>query len=176
MTALADPNIKEVDSTVRAALEGVLAKGALPGESEGFDQAAIAAAAAFLGRTANARKAGQPGIAIETLGEGATGRFMRIALINDDMPFLVDSIATTLAAADISIHRLLHPVLSISRGADGTLSAILDDDAPGALRESMIYIEADRADAKARRALEKALEDTLADVRVAVRDWPRMQE
>ncbi|MCI4588695.1 NAD-glutamate dehydrogenase [Sphingobium sp. BYY-5] len=175
MTAPADTKIKEVDTFIREALEAALARGALPGEREGFDTTAVAAAAAFLGRTANGRKAGEPAIAIETLGEGATGRFMRIALVNDDMPFLVDSIAHTLAAVDITIHRLLHPVLSVARDGDGALSAILDDDTPGARRESMIYIEADRADAKARRALEKALEDTLADVRATVADWASMQ-
>lgn len=175
MTTLADAKIKEVDTGIREALETALARGALPGEREGFDEAALAAAAMFVGRTANGRQAGQPAIAIETLGEGANGRFMRIALINDDMPFLVDSIANALAAADITIHRLLHPVLSITRNSEGALAAILDDDAPGARRESMIYIEADRADAKARRALEKALAETLADVRAAVADWAPMQ-
>ncbi|MDI1295084.1 MAG: NAD-glutamate dehydrogenase, partial [bacterium] len=144
MTALAEPAIKEVDASIRGALEAALARGALPGESEGFDGPASSAAAAFLGRTANGRQTGQPAIAIETLGEGANGRFMRIALVNDDMPFLVDSIANTLAAADITIYRLLHPVLSVNRDADGALSAILDDDMAGARRESMIYIEADR--------------------------------
>ncbi|MGC4250508.1 MAG: NAD-glutamate dehydrogenase, partial [Sphingobium sp.] len=176
MTAAAEPKIKEVDLSIRQALEDALARGALPGESEGFDEAALANAAAFLASTASHRYPGQPAIAIETLGESVSGRFMRIALVNDDMPFLVDSIAHTLAAQDITIHRLLHPVLSVSRDANGALKAILDDEMSGARRESMIYIEADRADAKVRRALEKDLRDTLADVRAAVADWPRMQE
>ncbi|MBU1462563.1 MAG: NAD-glutamate dehydrogenase, partial [Alphaproteobacteria bacterium] len=175
MTALADANIKEVDKFIREALEAALERGALPGEREGLDEHGIAAAAAFLGRTANGRKPGEAAIMVETLGEGANGRYMRIAIVNDDMPFLVDSIANALAAADITIHRLLHPVLSVTRHADGSIAAILDDDAPGARRESMIYMEADRADAKARRALEKAMRDTLADVRAAVADWAPMQ-
>jgi glutamate dehydrogenase len=175
MTALAEAKNKEVDTSIRQALADALERGALPGESEGLDGATLAEAAAFLGRTANDRKPGAVAIAIETLGEGATGRFMRLAIVNDDMPFLVDSIANTLAAADITIHRLLHPVLSVERNGGGTLAAILDDDAPGARRESMIYIEADRADAKARRAIEKALQETLADVRAAVADWTKMQ-
>ena len=176
MTALAEPKIKEVDTSIREALEAALAKGALPGESEDFDHEAAAAAAGFLGRTGSYRKPGQAAIAIETLGEGATGRYMRIALINDDMPFLVDSIANAMATVDITIHRLLHPVLSVERDEQGQLRAILDDEAPGARRESMIYIEADRADAKGRRALEKALRETLAEVRAAVADWPHMRE
>ncbi|SEJ32346.1 glutamate dehydrogenase [Sphingobium sp. AP50] len=175
MTALVEAKSKEVDNNIRKALEDALSKGALPGESEGLDAAALSAAASFLGATSNGRKSGQAAIAVETLGEGANGRFMRLAVVNDDMPFLVDSIANALAAADITIHRLLHPVLSVERNGDGALSTILDDDAPGARRESMIYIETDRADAKARRALEKALAETLADVRAAVTDWNPMQ-
>ncbi|AEG50728.1 NAD-glutamate dehydrogenase [Sphingobium chlorophenolicum L-1] len=174
MTALAES--KQVDHGIRDALETALARGALPGESEGFDHDAVLDAAGFIARTAAARRPGHVAIAMETLGEGATGRFMRIAIVNDDMPFLVDSIANALAAADIIIHRLLHPVLSVERDGDGRLKAILGDDTPGARRESMIYIEADRADAKARRALEKTLEETLADVRAAVADWPKMRE
>jgi len=175
MTTLADAKTKEVDTGIREALETALARGALPGEREGFDEAALAAAALFVGRTANGRQAGQPAIAIETLGEGANGRFMRIALINDDMPFLVDSIANALAAADITIHRLLHPVLSITRNSEGALAAILDDDAPGARRESMIYIEMERIDAKGRKALIAELERNLRQVRFAVQDWQALQ-
>jgi len=176
MTALAEPKTKQVDASIRQALEAALERGALPGERDDFDHDAASAAAAFIGRTASARKPGQLAIALETLGEGATGRYMRVAIVNDDMPFLVDSIANALAAKDITIHRLLHPILSVERDEDGRLTAILDDEAPGARRESMIYIEADRADAKGRRALEKALRQTLADVRVAVADWPKMRE
>lgn len=176
MTLLADSQSKEVDRSILSALEAALAKGSIPGESEDFDDQALSAAATFLGGTAQVRKPGQIAMAIETLGEGAHGRYMRIAIINDDMPFLVDSIAGTLAAADVTIYRLLHPVLSVNRDGKDQLVAVLDDDEPGARRESVIYIEADRVDAKGRRALEKQLRETLADVRAAVTDWPRMRE
>ena len=175
MTALADAKHAQVDIKVREALAQALGRGALPGESEELDETALADAATFLARTAAGRRPGHSAVAIETLGEGATGRFMRIAIVNDDMPFLVDSIANALARADIAIHRLLHPVLSVERSGEGALTAILGDEAPGARRESMIYIETDRADAKARRTLEKALAETLADVRAAVHDWSQMQ-
>ncbi|MFN7158213.1 MAG: hypothetical protein ACK4MR_05905, partial [Erythrobacter cryptus] len=47
--------------------------------------------------------------------------------------------------------------------------------APGARRESLIYIETPRADARQRRALAAALRMTLGDVHAAVADWPEMQ-
>jgi glutamate dehydrogenase len=172
MTTVAKPARSAVE-----ALRAVLAEGALPGENEGFDEKAAAAAADFLAQTGATRQPGTAAIALETLGEGQgpEGRLMRIAIVNDDMPFLVDSIANCLSAADLVIHRLLHPVLSVERDAKGMLKAILPDDSPGARRESTIYIEADRADAKTRRALEHELAVTLEHVRAAVRDWPAMQ-
>ena len=176
MTALADSRSKQVNRSILDALKAALAKGTIPGEGEDFSPEIAAAAADFLGRAAQLRKVGQLALAVETLGEGATGRYMRIAIINDDMPFLVDSIANALAMLDITIYRLLHPVLSVERDEKGQLSAVLDDDEPGARRESMIYIEADRVDAKGRRKLEKQLRETLTDVRAAVTDWPRMRE
>src|SRR3546814_14761266 len=111
MTALAES--RQVDHNISKALEAALARGALPGESEGFDQKAMLTAAAFIAGTAATRRPGHVAIAMETLGEGATGRYMRIAIVNDDMPFLVDSIANALAAAHILIHRLLHPLLAV---------------------------------------------------------------
>ena len=49
MTALVEAKNKDVDQNILEALQGALSKGALPGESEGLDQAALAAAGAFLG-------------------------------------------------------------------------------------------------------------------------------
>ena len=47
--------------------------------------------------------------------ESASGdrRHLRIAIINDDKPFLVDSVAATIAAQGLGIDRLLHPVIPI---------------------------------------------------------------
>ena len=39
---------------------------------------------------------------------------MRIGIVNDDMPFLVDSVANAIAARQLTIHRLLHPVVCVS--------------------------------------------------------------
>jgi glutamate dehydrogenase len=45
---------------------------------------------------------------------------MRLAVVNDDMPFLVDSISGAIAAHDIAIFRIIHPVIAVER--DGTAS------------------------------------------------------
>jgi glutamate dehydrogenase len=111
-------------------------------------------------------------VAIESMGGQ---RALRIAVINDDMPFLVDSIAATITAQGLTIERLLHPVVAVRRDPLGALVDLPAGEAIGELRESIIYLETERADAKARRELAAALAATLADVHAAVADWPQMQ-
>jgi len=169
---LATPTIRE---EAAAAIGAALVAGALPGETDNFDDNAYRDAVAFMATVAAQRTAGKPAIALESLGGDSVHRRMRLGVVNDDMPFLVDSVAAALAAQNVDIHRLLHPVLPVRRGADGALSAILPSGASGERRESMIYMEVDRVDAKHRRTLEDSLAHVLADVRAAVEDWPKLQ-
>ncbi|MET0363637.1 MAG: NAD-glutamate dehydrogenase domain-containing protein, partial [Sphingobium sp.] len=101
-----------------------------------------------------------------------TARRMRIAVINPDMPFLVDSISGALVQAGLAIHIIVHPVLPVRRDAAGHIIAI--GEGQTARRESIIYMEADRADARGRHAIEAALHQTLDQVRAAVEDWRAM--
>ena len=53
-------------------------------------------------------------------GRGPTGgeagrRRMRLAIVNDDMPFLVDSVAAVIAGYGLTVHRLLHPIVHAVR-------------------------------------------------------------
>ncbi|WP_353203898.1 NAD-glutamate dehydrogenase domain-containing protein [Sphingomonas sp.] len=149
-----------------------LTKGALPGELQGFGKAERAEAAAFVAATAEHRPTATATIALEALSGADLRRRMRLAIVNDDMPFLVDSIAATIGSFDIAIDRIIHPVLCVTRDADGALTSVGDDGAP----ESMIYLELERADARERRDLVAALEHNLADVRMAVQDWRALQD
>jgi len=167
---------------VTQALQDALAHGALPGGQEGFSDSAAKAAATFLAKAASQRTAGQPSILIEggeaprKKGATAASHAMYIAIINDDMPFLVDSIANCLANQGLVIQQLIHPVISVERDAKGKLLDILPADSPGARRESTIFIEVDRATARQRELLGTELAITMAHVRAAVNDWGRMQE
>ena len=162
------------DAALIAALADRLSDAILPGDAP-FAPDGLADAAHFVLAAASVRTGGDPAIVIESVSGAASERFMRVAVINDDMPFLVDSIASTIAAHGLAIDRLVHPVLPVRRDGDGRLSAIPTGDAAGEKRESMVYLETPRADARQRRALEQALAATLADVRAAVADWPAMQ-
>ena len=146
----------------------------LPAEVADFHGPDLAEAARFTLAVAMERDGDEPKVIIDSvLGEHR--RFLRIALINDDRPFLVDSIAATVAAQGLSIDRLVHPVMPVRRDEAGLLLEILPAPLPTARRESLIYLETDRADSRTRNALAAALTATLGDVQAAVADWPRMQ-
>jgi len=174
------------ESPLTGALGEALAQGSLPGEREDFSAGEIHEAALFMARAAATRHNGAPSILIEQRGAADAaakkgdaargGQKLHIAIVNDDMPFLVDSIANCLARQGLIIRRLMHPVLSVERDAKGRLTGILPDDSPGARRESMIYIGVERTTARQREGLEAEIAGTLAHVRAAVADWGRMRE
>ena len=169
----------EDGSSIVQHLENVLTKGALPGEREGFTDNSANDAAEFLAQVATNRKPGTPAIAIQRVSaksKQASARAFHIAIVNDDMPFLVDSIANSLAQQGVVIQRLLHPVISVERDGKGRLTGILPDDSPGARRESLIFIEVDQVTARRRDGLETELRETLEHVRAAVTDWTKMQD
>jgi glutamate dehydrogenase len=110
-----------------------------------------------------------------------------LEVINDDMPFLIDSMSGALQRLGLTLHLIIHPVFQVSRSADGKLVNILGDKeknkpaaAPGVgivLAESMVHIEMDHCLDESQLALiEKELRSVLADVRAAVEDWPIMRE
>ncbi len=47
-----------------------------------------------------------------------------IEMVNDDMPFLVDSINLALTERALTLHFLAHPIFAVSRDATGTLRAV----------------------------------------------------
>jgi glutamate dehydrogenase len=156
-------------------LRKALTELALPGETRGLSRDGIRDAAQFLAEVAARRQHGEVSLAIESTGGEVGKRRMRIGIVNDDMPFLVDSIANAIAGHQLTIHRLLHPVVCVNRDKDGSLKALEPLCGDKSRRESMMYIELDRADARARQELARELRAVLADVRAAVRDWHKLQ-
>jgi glutamate dehydrogenase len=163
-----DPPLVE---SIRKALTG----NALPGETQGLSREAERDAAEFLSRIAVSRKRGDLAVAIESTGGEAGNRRMRIGIVNDDMPFLVDSVANAIAQRQLTIHRLLHPVVCVTRDDKGELQSVEPLCGDKSRRESMMYVELDRADARGRQELAADLRRVLGDVRLAVRDWESLQ-
>jgi glutamate dehydrogenase len=161
--------MKNMMTSLTQAFEARLLDGALPGELEGLEEGERAEAARYVAETAAIRPPGKPQIRLETYLDEER-RQMRLAVVNDDRPFLVDSIAAAIAAHDIAIYRIIHPVIPVERDAEGKLISIGNGQ-----RESMIYIEMERGDARTRRALIGEIEQSLEQVRSAVEDWPALQ-
>ena len=162
--------------SLEGALRDALTRGALPGETAGFTAEEQAEAAAFLAEASAQRQPNEPVVRLKSRGGSEAGnRRMQIAVVNEDMPFLVDSVSGAIAARQLTIHRLLHPVVCVTRDSGGRLQTVepLCDDA--ARRESLMYIELDRADARTRQELLADLRQVLDDVRLAVGDWRALQ-
>lgn len=131
--------------------------------------------ATFMSQVAEQRVAGIPATLLETV-TGVTGhRHMRLGIANDDMPFLVDSVAGAIEAAGLQIDYVIHPILPVRRDDMGQLIAMGTGAGADAARESLIYIEMQRTDAKARHKLLEDIQSVLDDVRAAVTDWVAMQ-
>lgn len=163
------------------ALAPLLFDQALPGELEGLDAEGRKALAAHVAEAMASRTPGTPAITLQPLGRNETPssqRSLALVVITDDKPFLVDSIAAAVAAAGLESQRLLHPVVDVTRNADGTLISLHGRAsgplAPGLTRESIVCITLARANARARADLLAAIAQVLADVAVAVEDWRPM--
>jgi len=94
-------------------------------------------------------------------------------VIQDDMPFLVDSVSMAINRHGFGIHLIVHPVLRVRRDAKGVLEAVVEEE--NAPSESWMHVEIDRcSDREMLAALEAEVAQVLEDVRRAVEDWRPM--
>ncbi len=109
--------------------------------------------------------------------DGYTSTHTIIETVNDDMPFLVDSLSMALRALGHSIHGTTHPLLPVRRSADGSLVGLAAAEDREAATESWIHFDIVRETApETLREIETRLQRTLRDVRAAVEDWTPMLE
>src|SRR5262249_58487040 len=88
------------------------------------------------------RTAGEPKIRITDpqLPRGDSGKPISVVeIVNDDMPFLVDSVLAALSERKIDVLLVAHPVINVTRDAEGRLVAFRAH-APLAARESFIHL------------------------------------
>ena len=94
-----------------------------------------------------------------------------VEIVNDDMPFLVDSVTAEINRRELSVHLVIHPVVPFKRDAGGTALA-LD---PQGGRESCMHVEIDaQGDQAQLDSIRAGVESALADVRACVEDWRPM--
>ena len=101
-----------------------------------------------------------------------------VEAVNDDMPFLVDSLGMVINSRDLYIHLTVHPVIYVRRDKKGHLLEVLPEGtkAEDAVAESFVHLEIDReADATTFRELRKKILSSVGDVRLACQDWAAMR-
>ena len=91
--------------------------------------------------------------------------------MQDDAPFLVDSLMGELADVGLDVRAMFHPVVEVARDAQGRRGA-----RGGAARESLILVMLSPVGADRREAVLARVRETLDDVRVAVGDFRAMRE
>ena len=96
-----------------------------------------------------------------------------IELINDDMPFLVDSLTAELTRQGLTIRETIHPIFNVQRDKNGALVAFgSEDKKTKCSAESLIHFEISTLPEGLRQAqLKSDLEWVLEHIRAAVEDW-----
>ncbi|WP_376695250.1 NAD-glutamate dehydrogenase [Wenzhouxiangella sp. EGI_FJ10305] len=99
-----------------------------------------------------------------------------IEIVNDDMPFLVDSVVLALSNLGISAHLIIHPVMRVVRDQGGHMMKLAGEgDKDTGHAESMMHLQVDRQNYPEMLAkIERRILGALADVRRAVADWKPM--
>ncbi|MBN9243827.1 MAG: NAD-glutamate dehydrogenase [Mesorhizobium sp.] len=145
-----------------------------------YDAADLEMAAALAGRAVARHRKGESIVAIDAdSGISRQGRPMTvITVVNDNMPFLFDSILGEITEAAGEPALVTHPVLAVRHGKAG-VEEILGDG--GTTKEdgthdrlSVVHVHVPRLGAERAAALAERLKLTLAQTRAATRDWKPM--
>ncbi|THD74341.1 MAG: NAD-glutamate dehydrogenase [Phenylobacterium sp.] len=95
----------------------------------------------------------------------------RLEIVQDDAPFLVDSIMGEIADQGLSVRAMFHPVVEVQRDRAGVRG-----ESGRARRESFVQVILEPVGADREAHLIAGLKATLDDVRAAVDDFPAMLE
>jgi glutamate dehydrogenase len=169
-------------SPVPAEFVSALFARAAPEDLMRYDPRHLAALAGDAWLLLRQRKPGMPRVRLHTPGDHVTAERQQsdsvLEIVNDDMPFLLDSVVGELSERGLPVRFVVHPIFSIRRDETGRLIAFEGTEPqPGTVRESFIHIHMERVDDAKRRAdIVAALDRVLADVRICVADWAAMRE
>ncbi|MDP3379322.1 MAG: NAD-glutamate dehydrogenase [Brevundimonas sp.] len=162
---------------VDALVKGFLAEALEDYDSDETPEIGVEDLAALLAEawtTASVRQTGEPArIQVGPL-HGADGRataFDRILIVQDDRPFLVDSVMGELAETGVSVRAMFHPIADVTRDTTGQRQA-----GSGQSRESVIIVVMDPLPQERRDNLGEGLAATLSDVAAATADHGAMRD
>ena len=101
-----------------------------------------------------------------------------VEIVNDDMPFLVDSVTAELNERDAEVRLVIHPIAHVERDKSGKLTSLRHEAgaAKGAVKESIMHVQISEQPSERMAEIREGLERVLSDVRLAVQDWRAMSE
>ncbi|MGX8011334.1 NAD-glutamate dehydrogenase [Mesorhizobium sp. ORM8.1] len=142
-----------------------------------YDAADLERAAELAGRAVAAHKKGESVVAVEAdPGVACNGRPVSvITVVNDNMPFLFDSILGEITETSGEPTLVTHPIVTVRHGKSGVEvlsdSGKEDDDHD---RLSVVHVHIPRLTVEQAANLTERLRKMLSQVRAAVVDWKRM--
>lgn len=104
-------------------------------------------------------------------------RITILEIVNDDRPFLLDSVMGEIQSRGHIVHLVLHPIYKAARASDGTLQEVLaegDNNWGDGSQESYIAVFMERLPETLRNSLVLAITSLLDEVRNVVADWQPM--
>ncbi|QKX01774.1 NAD-glutamate dehydrogenase [Wolbachia endosymbiont of Cruorifilaria tuberocauda] len=104
---------------------------------------------------------------------GIKGNFNVVKIMNDDMPFLVDSIVATIRSHNLTIYYYSNSIINIKRKND-LIDGIYGLEEDNAVKESVIYVIIKGISDNFVNTLRESLQKTLKAVNCVVRDWRLM--
>ncbi|MEQ8357530.1 MAG: NAD-glutamate dehydrogenase [Kiloniellaceae bacterium] len=105
-----------------------------------------------------------------------------VEIINDDMPFLVDSVAAEINRVEAEVRLVIHPIINLRRDDKGKLLELADSktrSTSGTRQmsgESVMQFQISEQTEKQLAEISKGIAAVLSDVRAAVEDWTTMRE
>ncbi|MDE2336141.1 MAG: NAD-glutamate dehydrogenase [Alphaproteobacteria bacterium] len=147
-------------------------------DMEGWSAKDLQRVVASMFASAETRKPGKQNVRVftpEQKRDGWHAPHSVIQLVNDDMPFIIDSVTAELAAQNLTVEVLFHPILQASRGKGGRLKDIQAEKGRGYVTESYVYIQLEQMlSPEAADRLAARLGEVLDDVRAATGDWKNL--
>lgn len=94
-----------------------------------------------------------------------------IEIVQSDSPFIVETVMGELIDQGISVRSMFHPVVTVTRDDNGERAAT-----GASHKESMMLIFVERQNTDRRKTILTGIDESLHDLKLAVRDFPRMQK
>ncbi len=149
------------------------------GDLSGADTGALLGSAMSTWDWLRVRKRGEPKVRVfnpDKEADGWTSPHTVVDIVNDDMPFLVDSVTAEINRQNLSIHLIAHPIVRVERDRRGRLTRLCESGTDAAMSESVMHCEiTELRRPGAIEALREGLEAVLGDVRAAVEDTEAMR-